>query len=212
MRLLARRPRLKRKKSSLLSHMVRDPLQSLSRIVGQGGADLPFVEDETEKLSAAAFSDVFGEAGLDPVVAMAFAKVVVEAYSPQEIYQPLWIAFGRSGDVDLGELRKMDWSPLRSLFPELSQATRPIHKPVQKPRARPPVGRAPRGRTAPSGARRSRPSRLGSTPERTEATTVDQAAQTVSTQVNGAHPPTSAEDEATKTTPIARARPAKKKP
>jgi len=93
------------------------------------------------------FSDVLGESGLDPVVSMAFAKVVVEAYEPTEIYQPIWSALGNEGDVDLDALRKADWTPLRREFPELSGTLPPDLEPTRqvpvKPRAKPPTTEGP---------------------------------------------------------------------
>jgi len=148
-RLLRRqRPRRKgAKKRSLLSHLVRDPLVSVNRIIGKGDEGLPLVDPDTQTLSTAAFSDVLGESGLDPVVSMAFAKVVVEAYEPTEIYQPIWSALGNEGDVDLDALRKADWTPLRREFPELSGTLPPDLEPTRqvpvKPRAKPPTTEGP---------------------------------------------------------------------
>ena len=133
----------------LIEALIRDPLISMNRIVGRGDSGLPFVEEESGRLSTAAFGHVLGESGLDPVVAMAYAKVVTEAYEPQDLYQPIWAALGQSGAVDLDALRRLDWSPLRAQFPELgglhtdvtavTQAAVPI-----KPRAQPPAGRRSR--------------------------------------------------------------------
>src|SRR5688572_4861677 len=146
LRLLKReRPtRIEKKRPSILDNLVRDPLVSLNRIIGRGDAGLPFVDEATGKLSAAAFSDVFTESGLDPVVSMAFAKVIEEAFTPQDLYQQVWEALGHPGDVDLALLRREDWSSLRAQFPELVQrviddgATEQV--PAVKPRARPPAG------------------------------------------------------------------------
>ena len=169
--------------------MVRDPLRSLTRIVGQGAASLPFVEEETEALSAAAFSDIFGDAGLDPVVAMAFAKVMVEAYGPADIYQPLWEALGHTGEVQLSELRKLDWAPIRELFPELVEQVRGPRA-SQKPRAQPP---RPRGNAR---GRPDRPDR-SDRPDRPE---------------RQGRPSSSLASDQMKTSPMTRARPPKKKP
>jgi hypothetical protein len=146
LRLLKReRPtRVERRQRSILDNLVRDPLVSLNRIIGRGDAGLPFVDDATGRLSAAAFSDVMTESGMDPVVSMAFAKVIEEAFTPRDLYQQVWEALGHSGDVDLEQLRREDWSSLRAQFPELVQrviddgATEQV--PVVKPRARPPAG------------------------------------------------------------------------
>lgn len=139
----------------LIEALVRDPLISMNRIIGRGDAGLPFVDEESGRLSAPAFGHVLGETGLDPVVAMAYAKVVAEAFEASDLYQPVWVALDQTGPVDLDALRRLDWSPLRAQFPELqglptdvtavTQAAVPV-----KPRARPP---AP--------ARRSRPSLEG---------------------------------------------------
>lgn len=132
------------KRRSLLDNLVRDPLVSLNRIVGRGDAGLPFVDEDLTKLSAAAFSDVFAEAGMDPVVGMAFAKVVEEAFTPQDLYQPVWEGLGHEGEVDLDRLRREDWSELRAQFPELGL---PVdERPTQqirsvKPKAKPPTGK-----------------------------------------------------------------------
>jgi len=99
--------------------MVRDPLASLARIVGWSATGLPFV-DLDGSLSNAAVTDAFLRAGLDPIVAMAFARVVVEAYTARDFYQPLWEGLGHKGPVDLRALAQLDWSPLRAQFPELA--------------------------------------------------------------------------------------------
>lgn len=135
--------RLGGKRRSLLSHMVRDPLISVNRIVGKGDEGLPFVDPDSGRLSTAAFGDVLAETGMDPVVSMAFAKVVAEAYEPPDLYQPVWESLGKDGAVDLEALRREDWTPLRRAFPDMEgglppdmQATRQV--PV-KPRAKPPT-------------------------------------------------------------------------
>ncbi len=146
LRLLQReRPtRVERRHRSILDNLVRDPLISLNRIVGRGDTGLPFVDDALGKLSAAAFSDVLSESGLDPVVSMAFAKVIEEAYTPHDLYQPVWDALGHEGAVDLETLRREDWTPLRAQFPELMSLPledRPTEQVrAVKPRARPPAG------------------------------------------------------------------------
>src|SRR5688572_15778417 len=145
LRLLKReRPtRIEKKRPSILDNLVRDPLVSLNRIIGRGDAGLPFVDEATGKLSAAAFSDVLTESGVDPVVSMAFAKVIEEAFTPQDLYGPVWEALGHAGEVDLDTLRREDWTPLRAQFPELiavsleDQATEQVR--AVKPRARPPA-------------------------------------------------------------------------
>jgi hypothetical protein len=152
LRLLKReRPtRIERKRPSILDNLVRDPLVSLNRIIGRGASGLPFVDDATGKLSAAAFSDVLTESGIDPIVSMAFAKVIEEAFTPRDLYQPIWEALGHEGAVDLDTLRREDWTALRSQFPELmpapvdDQATEQVR--TVKPRAMPPKKKpGPRG-------------------------------------------------------------------
>ena len=135
-------------KRPLIESLIRDPLISLNRIVGRGDAGLPFVDDDDGRLSAPAFGHVLGESGLDPVVAMAYAKVMAEAYEPKDLYQPIWEALGKPDTVDLDELRRLDWSPLRKQFPELRALHADVTAVTQtavpaKPRARPPNGRPP---------------------------------------------------------------------
>lgn len=102
------------RKRSLVDFLVRDPLVSMNRIIGRGDVGLPFYDDEMRKLSVVAFSNVMSDVGIDPVVALAYAKVVVEAYEAKDLYGPVWVALGREGPLDLDELRRMDWSPLRT--------------------------------------------------------------------------------------------------
>ncbi len=129
------------KRRSLLAHLVRDPMVSLNRIAGRGEEGLPFLDAESGRLSAAAFSHVMNEQGLDAVVSMAFAKVVTEAWEPQEFYQPVWEGLGHKGEVNLDDLRRSDWSPLRKQVPELADVTADEAATQQvrvKPRARRP--------------------------------------------------------------------------
>ncbi|MCA9554503.1 MAG: hypothetical protein KC933_30995 [Myxococcales bacterium] len=138
-RLLRRqRPPRKGRSSNLIQHMVRDPLVSVNRIIGKGDEGLPFVDPDTQTLSVAAFSDVLGDAGLDPVVSMAFAKVVVEAYEPKDLYAPVWKALGNEGELDLETLRRADWTPLRQLFPDLAADQLPTRQVAVKPKAQRP--------------------------------------------------------------------------
>ena len=139
-RLLRRqRPPRRGRAGNLIQHMVRDPLVSVNRIIGKGDEGLPFVDPDTQTLSTAAFSDVLSEAGMDPVVSMAFAKVVVEAYAPTDVYAPIWTALGNEGPPDLEALRRADWTPLRALFPDLAMDQLPTRQvAAMKPPARPP--------------------------------------------------------------------------
>lgn len=114
-----------RRGRKLVQFMVRDPLASVNRIVGKGDEGLPFVDPDTGHLSAAAFADVLSTGGVDPVVALAYAKVVVEAFEPSDIYQPVWETLGHEGPVDLEQLRRLDWTPLSSLDVD-EEATRQV--------------------------------------------------------------------------------------
>jgi hypothetical protein len=120
LRLLRReRPRIAgpQRRASLVDFLVRDPLVSMNRIIGRGDVGLPFYDDDLQKLSVVAFSNVLGDIGIDPVVALAYSKVVVEAFEVGDLYGPLWKALGKTGPFDLDELRRMDWSPLRTDVP-----------------------------------------------------------------------------------------------
>lgn len=142
-RLLKReRPGIGVHRRSLVEHLIRDPLVSMNRILGKGDGGLPFVEDESRALSSAAFASLLSDTGLDPVVSMAFAKVVAEAYTPEDLYQPIWKGLGHDGKVDFDALRREDWSPVRQHFVELlpPDLRKTVQVPVQKPRARPPEG------------------------------------------------------------------------
>ena len=147
-RLLRRqRPARGLRRTAIVQHLVRDPLISVNRIIGRGDEGLPLYDAETDRLSVTAFSDVMAEAGLDPVVAMAFAKVVVEAYDPPQLFEPVWRALGHDDPVDLEALRREDWTPLREAFAEhLPAEARPDFDEIAtqtvraKPRARPPSG------------------------------------------------------------------------
>jgi hypothetical protein len=102
---------------SITDFLVRDPLVSLNRIIGRGDSGLPFYDEESNQLSSVAFGSLLADIGLDPVVAIAFAKVVVEAYEPKDLYTPIWEALGQNGPLDLDRLRLLDWTPLRSDIP-----------------------------------------------------------------------------------------------
>jgi hypothetical protein len=108
----------------LTEFLVRDPLISLNRIIGRGDEGLPFFDEESKQLSLIAFSSLLAEIGLDPVVALAFAKVVVEAWEPKDLYGPIWTALGQKGPLDLEALRRMDWTTLRADVPPPSKEAR----------------------------------------------------------------------------------------
>ena len=140
-RLLTReRPKRRdREKRALTDYLVRDPLVSLNRIIGRGEEGLPFVDAETRRLSSAMLGHTAAEAGLDPAVAIAYAKVVVEVYEPEHLYQPIWEGLGHSGPVDLEVLRHEDWSALKIHFADLIPSDQEQTVRVRvKPKARPP--------------------------------------------------------------------------
>lgn len=99
--------------------LVKDPLVSFNRIIGRGDGGLPFVDVEEGCLSSIGLASAFTDAGIDPAVATAYAKVVAEAYGPEEFYQEVWRGLGRTDPVVLDELTRMDWTPLRREFPEM---------------------------------------------------------------------------------------------
>lgn len=127
---------------SLTEFFSRDPMVSVSRIVGKGDAELPFYDEDTRKLSPIAFGNLFSEIGLDPVVAMAYARVVVEAFDVSDLYEPIWRALGQSGPLDIEHLRKLDWTALRSGGARPTPARRPAPAPSLPP-AKPGAAAAP---------------------------------------------------------------------
>jgi hypothetical protein len=98
----------------LSASFVRAPLDTLARLAGKGDGRLPLVDGVAGGLSAPAIAQVLEEAGLESIVALAYAKVVVAAYSPEELYAPLWALTGERGPVDLEALRRRDWTVLRA--------------------------------------------------------------------------------------------------
>jgi len=96
------------------SALTADPLVSVNRILGLGDSGLPFYDEWTGRLSEVDVTRVLTEIGFETSVALAFAKVVIEASSPEEWFEPVWTALGREGPVRLDELRRSDWSALRS--------------------------------------------------------------------------------------------------
>lgn len=145
-----RRPR------RLTTVLVTDPMVSLNRIIGRGDEGLPYVDPETEQLSSYSLANTFNEAGLDRIVAQAYANVVAEMVSPRRFYQPVWDALGLPGDFDLETLRLSDWSALRSGHPQLEGLPQDTHADTRSavkaaPGRTPSVPRA-RPRPAPSPA------------------------------------------------------------
>lgn len=115
-RLMARehRPPGESSRRRITEALVQDPMSSVSRILGHGDLGLPFHDPETNRLSEIAVADAFAEVGMDPVVAMAYARVVVEMCEPADFYRPLWTGLGKRGEPDLGELARLDWTSLRT--------------------------------------------------------------------------------------------------
>ncbi|MBK8013594.1 MAG: hypothetical protein IPK13_19850 [Deltaproteobacteria bacterium] len=122
-------------------HLVRDPLISLARILGVGDERLPFVDDD-DRLSVASLGEVLADVGMDPVVGIAYAKVIQAAYEPEDLYQPLWEMLGREGRVQLRDLARMDLQSIRTSWPEFK--TDPSEGDLAKGRARGEVIRAQR--------------------------------------------------------------------
>ena len=159
--------------AAMRDRLVGDPLVSFNRLVGASDDQLPFIDGASNRLSEVAFATVLSEAGLDADVGLAFAKVVVELATPEALYEPIWVALGGVGPVDLPRLRRMDWSPLRrslALSRRQGGAPRPRVTGAQgHPRRRAPLTassptaplerrQAPKPRPA-SGIRRRQPSR-----------------------------------------------------
>jgi hypothetical protein len=94
--------------------MTGDPLRTLFRFVGEGEEGLPLVDKDTGLLSEPSIQAVLEDAGLDSVVAMAYAKVVAFAYTPADLYRPIWVGLGQPGTMSFDVLRRLDWS---SIFP-----------------------------------------------------------------------------------------------
>lgn len=93
--------------------LVKDPLVSFRRIVGARDDGLPLFDHQTNRLSEVGLTSVLTRSGLEPDVALAFAKVAVELIEPERFYQPIYEALGGRGPVDLPRLKAMDWTPLR---------------------------------------------------------------------------------------------------
>ena len=98
----------------IVRSLVRDPLQSVARILGRGDVGLPYHDAEINQLSVASITETLEGIGMEPVVAVAYARVFVEICDPPTFFAPLWEALGGEGPVNLEELARMDWSPLRS--------------------------------------------------------------------------------------------------
>lgn len=105
--------------SNLRGALVRDPMVSFNRIIGRGDGGLPFVDAEEGGLSPISLASAFTDAGIDPAVSTAYAKVVAAAFQPEDLYREVWKGLGKSGEVQLEELCSLDWTPLRSEFPDI---------------------------------------------------------------------------------------------
>lgn len=99
------------KARSLLSGVSRDPMASFERLTTEhlDGA-VPLVDPRGPSWAVGSVARLFEDAGLDPVVAMAYAKVMVEMYEVEDLYGPLWRALGRTGAVDIEALAQLDWT------------------------------------------------------------------------------------------------------
>lgn len=80
-----------------------DPQGSIARIVS-GAPELPFIDRSTGELSVVGFAELFATVGVDPVVSMACARVVVEMHSAESFYAPVWRALGRKDALDFETL------------------------------------------------------------------------------------------------------------
>ena len=118
-RLITRKSRKRSKtgenRLNLRKSLVTDPLVSFQRITGAGSSGLPFYDEDTNTLSTVELTFVLRDSGLTTDVALAFAKVFVEVFTPEEFFRPIWQALnGDKASIDWDELRRLDWSPLRA--------------------------------------------------------------------------------------------------
>jgi hypothetical protein len=105
------------------SWLVRDPMASFQRLTGIAEGSVPFMNEDQGRLDEVALTRLFREVGLLPDVALAYAKVVVEAIEPEQFYQPVWEALGRPGRVDLETLKRLDWIELKDALEEHTKTT-----------------------------------------------------------------------------------------
>lgn len=106
-----RRRRPMAPREARLAERVTDPLLSFSRLLEDPlEAALPLVDRRARTLSSASTTHLLVDAGLDPVVAAAYAKVVIEVMTIEALYEPLWRALGRAGPLELETLAGMDWA------------------------------------------------------------------------------------------------------
>lgn len=87
------------------------PEGALARLVAPPSQEnLPFLdEDEPERLSVVSFAEVMAVAGVDPVVAMASARLLVELNDAEALYGPLWQACGEGGTFHPTALAQKNW-------------------------------------------------------------------------------------------------------
>lgn len=115
-RRLAERPPVGRAPGSMRERvraaLAATPVGSFRRIVGLDERRIPFLGTDGA-LDPTAFTAVLRAAGLDPDVALAFAKVMVVAHEPETFFAPVWAALGGEGALGLARLRDLDWRPLR---------------------------------------------------------------------------------------------------
>lgn len=123
-----------------------DPLVSVNRILGLGDGGLPFYDDLLARLSEVDFALVFGEAGLEPEVAIVRARAVAEANGPATIFLPVWKALGQHGPLNLDALRRLDWTRLRG---SVDDGRPPLDPGPPPPPSRRKVG-APLGQAEPA--------------------------------------------------------------
>lgn len=163
------RPETSASSSGIRAALVSDPAASVSRILTAGYLGLPFHDPDTGGLSVALVADVLADVGLDPVVAMAYARVVVEVAEPERFYAPIWRALGQEGPLDLRRMADLDFEALREPTPiEVTTVDATV---ADLPAAR----KEPFKDTLPSVPASERPAsspgRVGSAPERPSAET-----------------------------------------
>lgn len=167
-----------RRPKRLVDVLVGDPMVSLNRIIGRGDEGLPYVDPETGELASFSLANTFHEAGLDRIVAQAYANVVVELVGAEGFYRPVWDALALPGSFDLEALRLADWSALRAGHPELEGLPKdPSHETRSSARA---LGRSPAPPTPGSGPARR--------PSQAAPTRVDARAQADATRVDARTP------------------------
>ncbi|MBI2375821.1 MAG: hypothetical protein HYV07_17645 [Deltaproteobacteria bacterium] len=135
-------------------------LGSVSRLLGL--LRLPFL-GEANKLEVVAFARAFDLAGVPMDVALAFARVMVEAFSADDFYSPVWSALGQSGPIDWRRLASLDPSTLEP------DAADPAGSETTQVSARAPTRSGPSARAATTGA--SAPRAASAAQPRTRAPT-----------------------------------------